>query len=169
MYKKLSITMVLVFSLTVVSESFSMEPEKSSTTTYWSTIKNGGTYLALGFYHGVAKTVTKNPLGVCFNLWQLWIEKDFVKENPGKSCGLACNLLVPILYNGFFEHQIKNSLLQTLVDTPFHIGLAIQKLCFDREGIRNHPLISAFVALNIVYTFERNYKTFNAADGLEVV
>ncbi len=178
MYKKLCTKLMLVTSLLFVANSFAMKfdlgdgsDQETNVNNWGSNIKKGGTYVISGLCHGVAKTIIKSPLSLCFGLWHLWIEKDFIKDNPGRSVAIASSLIVPVFYHGFFENkiQIRNSLLQTVVDVPYDLGLALQKICCDREGIRNHPWISCFVACNILQTFARNYKKLNKDDGFVTI
>lgn len=161
MYCNLRIRMALILSAMIVSSALTMEPPQSTLAKF----KNGTTYMVKGLYHGLAKTVVKNPIGVCLGLWRLLIENDYIKDNPGRSVGIASSLLVPVIYHGFFDDKkIHNSVLQTFIDTPYMCGLALQKICFDREGIRNHPWTSAFVACDILQAFARNYNELNKKD-----
>lgn len=162
MYSKICAKFTMIFMITFAAHSFSMLPDEGG---YLTQITNKVSYLGTGLYYGMAKTLVKNPFGVCLGLFHLIIEKDYVKDNPGKTAGIAASFLVPIIYNGFFDHvKIKNSLLQTIIDTPYDIGLALQKLCFDRDYIHDHPWRSSFVGANLIFTFARNYNELNKKD-----
>ena len=107
---------------------------------------------------GLARTVEQEPLLVALAGYTLACKPEWIQEYPYITAGCAACLLGSCIRNTFTQGVAftKNSLIKTAIQCPFSVGLAVYALCFNRELISQHPLLSALFGTWLAVQWAQN-------------
>lgn len=107
---------------------------------------------------GLARTVEQEPLLVALGLYTLACKPEWIQEHPYITAGCSACLLGSCIRNTFSQsiEFTKNSLIKTAIQCPFSVGLAVYAVCFNRELISQHPLLSALFGTWLAVQWAQN-------------
>lgn len=107
---------------------------------------------------GLIKTVEQEPLLVALAGYTLACKPEWIQEHPYITAGCSACLLGSCIRNTFTQgvEFTKNSLIKTAVQCPFSVGLAVYALCFNRDLISRHPLLSAILGTWLAVQWAQN-------------
>ncbi len=107
---------------------------------------------------GLARTVEQEPLLLALAGYTLACKPEWLHEHPYITAGCAACLLGSCIRNTFAQgvEFTKNSLIKTAIQCPFSVGLATYALCFNRELISQHPVLSALFGVWLAMQWAQN-------------
>lgn len=107
---------------------------------------------------GISKTIRNETILVALAAYTLVARPEWLHDYPVISALCGACLLGSVIKNTFANSldYFKNSFIRTAVKCPFSTGLAIYALAFNRELIRENPVISTIVGLWLALQWSEN-------------